>query len=42
MVLTIISGIGWVSDLIEIAVGIDCNADNAKHQGGKDRIVANP
>lgn len=38
----IISGIGWVSELIEIAGGIDCYAENAKHQGGKDRIVANP
>ena len=38
----IISGIGWVSDLIEIAGGIDCYAENAKHQGGKDRIVADP
>ena len=38
----IISGIGWVSDLIQIAGGEDCFADNAKHQGGKDRIVADP
>lgn len=38
----IISGIGWVSELLEIAGGIDCYADNAKQQGGKDRIVANP
>ncbi len=38
----IISGIGWVSELVEIAGGIDCYADNAKHQGGKDRIVADP
>ena len=38
----IISGIGWVSELIDIAGGIDCFADNAKHQGGKDRIVADP
>jgi len=38
----IISGIGWVSELIEIAGGKDCFADNAKHQGGKDRIVADP
>jgi len=38
----IISGIGWVSELIEIAGGIDCYAENAKHQGGKDRIVAEP
>jgi len=38
----IISGIGWVSELIEIAGGEDCYADNAQHQGGKDRIVADP
>ena len=38
----IISGIGWVSDLVEIAGGIDCYAENAKHQGGKDRIIADP
>lgn len=38
----IISGIGWVSELVEIAGGIDCFAENAKHQGGKDRIVADP
>jgi len=31
-----------VSELIEIAGGVDCFADNAKHQGGKDRIVADP
>jgi len=38
----IISGIGWVSELIEVAGGGDCFAENAKHQGGKDRIVADP
>ncbi len=38
----IITGIGWVSELIEIAGGEDCFAENAKHQGGKDRIVADP
>jgi len=38
----IISGIGWVSELIEIAGGLDCYAENAKHQGGKDRIIADP
>lgn len=37
-----ITGIGWVSDIIEIAGGVDCYAENAKHQGGKDRIVGNP
>ena len=38
----IISGIGWVSELIEIAGGVDCFAELSKHQGGKDRIVADP
>ena len=38
----IISGIGWVSELIEICGGVDCYAENAQHQGGKDRIVADP
>ena len=38
----IISGIGWVSELIEIAGGVDVYAENAKHQGAKDRIIANP
>jgi len=38
----IISGIGWVSELIEIAGGVDCYAENAKHQGGKERIIADP
>ncbi len=38
----IISGIGWVSDLIEIAGGEDIYRENARHQGGKDRIVPDP
>jgi len=38
----IISGIGWVSELIEIAGGVDCYSENAKFQGGKDRIIADP
>jgi len=38
----IISGIGWVSELIEIAGGIDCYADNAQHHGAKERIIADP
>lgn len=37
-----ITGIGWVSNLIEIVGGTDCYAENAKHQGGKDRIVEDP
>ena len=38
----IITGNGWVSELIEIAGRIDCYAEHARHQGAKDRIVANP
>jgi iron complex transport system substrate-binding protein len=34
-----ISGIGWVSELIEIAGGIDIFADLARHKSAKDRIV---
>jgi iron complex transport system substrate-binding protein len=35
-----ISGIAWVSELIEIAGGIDIFADLAHHKSAKDRIVA--
>ncbi len=38
----IISGIGWVSEIIEACGGEDCFAENAQHQGGAQRIVANP
>ena len=34
-----ISGIGWVSELIEIAGGIDVFADLAHCKSAKDRIV---
>lgn len=37
-----ISGIHWVSELIGIAGGEDCFADNAQHALGKDRIIADP
>ncbi|HEY7640938.1 MAG TPA: cobalamin-binding protein [Steroidobacteraceae bacterium] len=37
-----ISGIRWVSELIGIAGGEDCFADNAQHALGKDRIIADP
>jgi iron complex transport system substrate-binding protein len=37
-----ISGIRWVSELIGIAGGDDCFADNAQHALGKDRIIADP
>ena len=36
----IISGIGWVSDLIEIAGGIDCCKHRAQFHAGRDRIIA--
>jgi iron complex transport system substrate-binding protein len=36
----IITGIGWVSELIEIAGGTDCFSHLRKHQSAKDRIVA--
>jgi len=35
-----ISGIGWVSELIEVAGGIDIFADRATAKSAKDRIVA--
>jgi iron complex transport system substrate-binding protein len=35
----LISGIGWVSELIEIAGGIDIFADRAKQGAAKDRVV---
>jgi iron complex transport system substrate-binding protein len=35
-----ISGIGWVSELVAAAGGIDVFADLAGHKSAKDRIVA--
>lgn len=35
-----ISGIGWVSELIELAGGIDCFADLAVHPKARDRVIA--
>ena len=37
-----ISGIRWVVELIEIAGGVDCFADLAKHSSAKDRIISDP
>lgn len=37
-----ISGIGWVSELIEIAGGEDIFADNARSSLARDRIIADP
>ena len=31
-----------MSELIEIAGGVDCYAENAQHQDAKSRIIANP
>jgi len=36
----LISGIGWVAELIEIAGGIDCFAELASCGHAKDRIIA--
>ena len=38
----LISGIGWVSELIGIAGGDDVFADLARHSGARDRIIADP
>lgn len=38
----IISGIGWVSELIDIAGGDDCFPELAACAGGRDRIIADP
>lgn len=38
----IITGIRWVSELIELAGGRDCFPENAIQPLGKDRIVADP
>lgn len=35
-----ITGIGWVSELIEIAGAMDCFAHLRHHQGARDRIIA--
>jgi iron complex transport system substrate-binding protein len=36
----LISGIGWVSELVEIAGGIDIFADRRNQGAAKDRVVA--
>jgi iron complex transport system substrate-binding protein len=36
----LISGIGWVSELIEIAGGVDIFADRASQGAARDRVVA--
>lgn len=38
----LISGIGWVSELIEIAGGSDSFAELAQHKDAKSRIIADP
>ena len=37
-----ISGIGWVSDLIQLAGGEDCFEELAKESGARQRIIADP
>lgn len=38
----LMSGIGWVSELIHIAGGQDAFSDLAQHHSAKDRIIADP
>lgn len=38
----LISGIGWVSELIGIAGGEDVFADLARHSGARERVIADP
>lgn len=38
----LIAGIGWVSELIEIAGGRDCFADRSQEPRAKGRIIADP
>lgn len=37
----LISGIGWVSEIIEICGGLDIFSENRIHQGAKNRIIEN-
>jgi iron complex transport system substrate-binding protein len=38
----LITGIKWVSELVELAGGIDCFAENREFPHAKDRIIADP
>ena len=38
----LIAGSRWVSELVEIAGGVECFPQYAKHSLGKDRIIADP
>ena len=38
----LISGIGWVSELITLAGGDDCFAELAAHKRARERIIAEP
>jgi iron complex transport system substrate-binding protein len=38
----LISGIQWVSELIVAAGGEDCFAEESRHSGARDRIIADP
>lgn len=38
----LISGIGWVSELVEIAGGLDCFPELARKPMARDRVIADP
>ena len=38
----LISGIRWVSELIEVAGGVDCFAEESRRQAARERIIADP
>ena len=38
----LMSGIGWVSEVIELAGGTDAFSELSRHQGARDRIIADP
>lgn len=38
----LISGIGWVSELIEAAGGVDCFSEESRRQSARERIITDP
>lgn len=38
----LISGIRWVSELIEVAGGVDCFSEESRQQSARERIIADP
>lgn len=38
----LISGIGWVAEIVNIAGGVDCFPELSCHHGAKERIIADP